>query len=255
MGVDDGGGNAECDTDGATEQTEQDGFREELGADVPSGGAKGAAQSDLGATFEDGDDHDVGDADRADQEGDGAQAKEQAVEGTLSFSLGDECGRWLADVHLVGVLRVGGSGEKVVDRRYLAVLGAKVDRGGMPVEAQVLLRCGVANQYGRVDGRGQHRWSEDADHVEPLAAGPNPLPGVYAVDPEPLSGHGAEYRNGFSGGGRVEVVALGGISPPGRGQMAGLSRIMSRGLTHSLRSAWARPNAQSPGLSGRSLDM
>ena len=57
---------AEDDADGSAEQSEQDGFGEELGADVAFGGAEGAAQADLGAAFEDGDDHDVGDADGAD---------------------------------------------------------------------------------------------------------------------------------------------------------------------------------------------
>ena len=96
----------------------------------------------------------------------------------------------------------------------------------MPVEAQVLLRCGVADQDGGVDGRGQHGRSEDADHVEPLVADPNPLSGVDAVDPEPLSGDGAEYRNGFLGGGRVEVVALGdaGGNDWEEGERCGLDR-------------------------------
>ena len=67
-GVDDGGRGAEGDADGAAEESEQDGLGEELGADVAFGGPEGAAQSDLGAAFEDGDDHDVGDADRADEQ-------------------------------------------------------------------------------------------------------------------------------------------------------------------------------------------
>ena len=97
--------------------SEEDGFGEELGADVTFGGAEGAAQPDLGAAFEDRDDHDVGHADRADQEGNGAEAEEQAVEGTLGVGLGDQSGGGLADVDLAGVLGVGGGGQEAVDRR------------------------------------------------------------------------------------------------------------------------------------------
>ena len=81
-----------------------DGFGEELDADVALGGAEGAAQPDLGAAFEDGDDHDVGHPDRPDQEGHRAEAQEEAVEGALGVGLGDEGGRGLGDVHLARVL-------------------------------------------------------------------------------------------------------------------------------------------------------
>ena len=209
VGVDGGGCGAEGDADGTAEESEQDGFGEELGADVAPGGAEGAAQADLGAAFEDGDDHDVGDADRADQEGDGAEAEEQAVEGAFGVGLGDQGGGGLADVDLVGVLGVGGGGEEVVDGVDPVVLGAEVDGGGVAVEAQVLLCRGVADQDGGVDGRGEHGRFEDAGHVEPLAADPDAFAGVDAVDPEALGGSRAEHGDGFLGGGRVEVVALG----------------------------------------------
>ena len=104
-----------ADADGAADEGEQDRFGKELDADVAFGGAERAAQPDLGAAFEDGDDHDVGDADCADEERDGAEAQEEAVEGALGVGLGDEGGRGLADVDLAGVLRVGGGGEQVVD--------------------------------------------------------------------------------------------------------------------------------------------
>ena len=79
----------------------------------------------------------------------------------------------------------------------------------MPVEAEVLLCRGVADQDGGVDGGGQHSGSEDAGHVEPLAADPHAFVGVDAVDPEPLGGSRAEHGNGYLGGGRVQVMALG----------------------------------------------
>ncbi len=66
------------------------GFGEELDADVALGGAEGSAKPDFGASFEDRDDHDVGHPDRSDQEGNGAEAQEEAVEGALGVGLGDE---------------------------------------------------------------------------------------------------------------------------------------------------------------------
>ena len=65
----------------AAEGRQEQGFGQELLGDVAAGGAEGAAQADLGAAFEDRDDHDVGDADTADEQGDGSQAEEQAVVG------------------------------------------------------------------------------------------------------------------------------------------------------------------------------
>ena len=79
----------------------------------------------------------------------------------------------------------------------------------MPVEAQVPLRRGVADQDGGVDGGGEHGRVEDAGHVEPLAAHPDALAGVDAVDAEQLGGGGSEDGDGLLGGGRVEVLALG----------------------------------------------
>jgi hypothetical protein len=115
VGVDSRGCGTEGDADGAAEESEQDGFGEELGADVALGGAERAAQSDLGAAFQD----------------------------------------------------------------------------------------------GEVDGRGERGRFEDAGDVEPLAADPDAFVGVDAVDAEQLGGGSAEYDDGFSGGGSVEVVALG----------------------------------------------
>jgi hypothetical protein len=52
---------------------QEQGLGEELHADVASGGAEGAAQADLGAAFQHRDDHDVGDADPADEQRHGAE--------------------------------------------------------------------------------------------------------------------------------------------------------------------------------------
>jgi hypothetical protein len=76
------------------------------------------------------------------------------------------------------------------------------------VEAQVALGGGEADQHGVVDlGREPGR-AKDAREVEPLAAEPDPLTRVAAVDPEPLRGGGAEHRDRQPGRGRVEVAAL-----------------------------------------------
>ena len=81
------------------------------------GGAEAAAQSDLGAAFEDADEHDVGDADGADEQGDGAEAEEQAVQRAFGVGLGDQRVGGLGDVDLVGVFGVGGGGEHSRGRR------------------------------------------------------------------------------------------------------------------------------------------
>ena len=124
------------DADGASEKGEQDRLGQELDADVAFGGAEGAAQSDLGSPFENRDDHDVGHPDRPHKQRNGAETQEEAVEGALGVGLGDKSGRRLGDVDLVGVLRVGGGGEEVVDGVDVAGLGAHVDGGGMAVEAR-----------------------------------------------------------------------------------------------------------------------
>jgi hypothetical protein len=134
VGADGSGGNAEGAPDGSAEQSEQDGFGEELGVDVASGGTESAAQADLGTAFEYGDDHEVGDADRADEESDGAEAEASAS----GVGLRDQRGGGSADRDLVGVLGVGGVGKEVIDGVDPVVLGADVDGGEVPVEAQIL---------------------------------------------------------------------------------------------------------------------
>jgi signal transduction histidine kinase len=57
------------------------------------GRAQRAAQADLGAAFQHGDDHDVGDADGPDEQGHRAEAEEQAVERALGVGLFGQLGR------------------------------------------------------------------------------------------------------------------------------------------------------------------
>ena len=60
---------------------------------MTSAGAKGSTEADLRAAFEDRDDHHVGDADAADEEGHGAETEEQAVvdplAATSAFKMSD----------------------------------------------------------------------------------------------------------------------------------------------------------------------
>ncbi len=209
---------------GTAGQGEEDGLGEELDADMAFGRAQGAAQPDLRAAFQHGDDHDVGHADRADQQRDGAQAEEQDVEGALGVGLGDERGGGLGDVDLLGLLRVGLGGEQIVHLGGLAGDGAHVDRGRPPAVLQVGVRGGVADQHRGVDLRGEHRGLEDAHHVEPLRADPDPLPGPDLVDAHPLCGGGAEHRHRFLLGGGVEEypVREGGADRGGQAQAGGV---------------------------------
>ncbi len=65
---------AEC----AADQREEHRLDEELDPDVALRRTERAAHPDLGPALEDGDHHHVGDADAADEEGDGAEAEQRA---------------------------------------------------------------------------------------------------------------------------------------------------------------------------------
>ena len=142
---------------------------------MPLGGAERAAQSDLGAALEDADEHDVGDADGADEQRDGAEAEEETVERALRVGAGGERGGGLADVDLVRRFGVGGGAEHRLDGRRLARHRADVDRRRMAVEAEVALRGGEADEDARVDLGGERGGVEDAGEVEPHAAEPDAL--------------------------------------------------------------------------------
>src|SRR5712691_1752440 len=195
VGVDGGGKRAGDHAGCAAEQGEEDRLGEELRADLAFGSAEGAAKADLGATFEDADQHDVADPDRADQQRDCAEAEEEAVEGALCGGAGGERGGGLADVDLVGCFGVGGGGKHGLDGGDLACLRADVDGGRMVVEGEVALGGRKADQDGAVDFGGEQGRVEDAGDVEPLATEPDPFAGNDAVDSEPLGGGGAEHRD------------------------------------------------------------
>ena len=142
-GVGGGGGRAGDDSGGAAGQGQQDGLGQELGADLAAGGAQRAAQPDLGAALQHGDDHDVGHPDRADQQRDRAQAEEQGVERALGVGPGGERVRGLGDVDLAGVFRVGLRAEQAVDGGGgLGVRGADVDLCGCPSKCRYFSAAG-----------------------------------------------------------------------------------------------------------------
>jgi len=94
------------------------------------GGAEGAAQSDLGTSFEDGDDHDIGDTNCTDEEGYGAETEEEVVEGSLCVGPGHEGLEWLADVDLARSIWVCRGCMERLDGVVAVGLGAHVDGGG-----------------------------------------------------------------------------------------------------------------------------
>src|SRR5262245_7004257 len=207
--VNGGGCRAGRDPRGAAEDGEHDGFGQELGADLPPGRAEGAAEADLGPSFQDGDDHDVGDSYAPDKQGDRAEAEEQAVERALGRGAGDQRGRGAADLDAARGFWVGGGGENLLDGGDLVGGRAHVDGGRMPIETEVLVRGGEPDQRRGVDLGGEHRGLEDPDDVEPLAANPDPFPGPNAVDAETRGGQRAEHSDGLGGGCRVQVPAVG----------------------------------------------
>ena len=155
------------------------------------------------------DEHDVADADGADEQRHRAEPEEEAVERALRLGARGERGGGLADVDLVRRFRVGGGGEDRLDRGRLARDAADVDRGRVAVEAEVALGRGEADEDGGVDlGRERGR-VEDAGEVEPHPSEPDALARVEAVDPEPLRGGVAEHGDRLARGGRVEIFAGG----------------------------------------------
>jgi hypothetical protein len=203
------GRRAEDDVGDPAEDGEQDGFGEELGADLAFGCAKRAAQPDLGAAFQDGNDHDVGHSDGPDEQGDGAEAEEQAVERAFRGGAGEQGGRRAADADFVGGRGFGGGGQDRLDGADLVGVGPPVDGGGVPVEAEVGPRGGEADQHGGVDFGGERGRVEDAGDGEPATADPDPLSGVDPVDAQASRGVRAEHGDGQLRGGRVEVPAVG----------------------------------------------
>src|SRR5581483_2258201 len=205
--VDGCGDDAGGDTDGAADERQQDGLGEELRPDVRRRGAEGAAEPDLATAFEDADEHDVGDTNRADEERHGAEPEEEAVERALRLRTGGEGGGGLADLDLVGRLRVGRGTEHRLNCGGLARDRADVDRGGVAVEAEVALRRREPYEHGGVDLGREGGGVEDSGEVEPHSSQPDSLSGVEAVDAEPLRRRVSQHCDRLAGSSGVEVLA------------------------------------------------
>ena len=136
---------------------EQDGFGEELDADVAFGGAERAAQPDLGPAFEHGDDHDVGDADGADEQRYGAEAEEQAVERALGVGAGDQRLGGLAHVDLARGLGLAAAARSDWTASTWLVWARHVDGRGMTVGAEVGFRGRGSRRGRRCRCRGRAR--------------------------------------------------------------------------------------------------
>ena len=155
---------------------------------MAAAGAQGSAQADLRTAFEDGDDHDVGDADPADQQGDRTQGEEKAVVGAFGghFGLEDVGGMTRVDSGRVG--RVDGGAQHGCDGVDLAGHGPQVDLARVAVESEVLLGDGEADEGHAVHLGDQLDRLEDADDREPVPADPD-LGGVgQVVDAEQVGG-------------------------------------------------------------------
>jgi hypothetical protein len=99
--------------------------------------------------------------------------RNKGVERALGLGAGGEGVRGAGDVDLAGAFRVRLGAEQFADSGDggLGAGGADVDLRGVPVEAQVLLGGGEADQDGGVDLGGVGVGVENAGDVEPLAGG------------------------------------------------------------------------------------
>src|SRR5207249_4370037 len=103
---------------------------------------------------------------------------------TLRLGTQGERERGLADLHLVRGLGVGRRREHGLDGGCLIRLRADVDRRRVPVETEITLGGGEADEDGAVDLGGERRRREDAGEVEPLPSEPDALARVEAIDSE-----------------------------------------------------------------------
>jgi len=82
------------DAEEASDERDEYGFDDELADDVALGGADGTADANLASALEDGGEHDVHDADAADEKRDGSDGDHDGVEELFgAFLLGEQFGR------------------------------------------------------------------------------------------------------------------------------------------------------------------
>ena len=186
---------------------------------MAAGGAEGSAQSDLRTPFQDGDDHDVGDADAADQQGDGAEAEEQAAVGALGGDLGrEDVGGEDVPSRSVGLAGLTVAGSTAATAVTWLGTAADVQLGGMAIEGEVLLGDGEADEGHGVQLGQQRHGAQDADDGEPVPADPHLGGRGEVADAEEDGGLGAEDDRGVASGGGVEERAVGECGAEGGGQ-------------------------------------
>src|SRR5262249_13918166 len=154
-GVDRGGEPAKDRSAGAAGEGEQGGLGDELHCNVGPGGTKSPAQPDLAPSFQDGDHHDVGDPDAADEQGDAAEGQEQALEGDGGVGARGERVRGVGDRDVLRGGRVGGRGENPGDSGHAGRAGPDVDLHGGAVGAQEAAGNRKADEGGAVQFGGE----------------------------------------------------------------------------------------------------
>ena len=153
-----------------------------------------AAQADFRTPLEDGNEHHIGDADPADEEGNRSQADDQRGRRALHRESSRQRIRWAADRDLLGILGVGGGAQDGVDRADLVGGRPDVDPGREPVEGERRLRDRPADERRLVDLGRERQRLEDADHREPASPDPDTRGFVEPVDPEVTRGAEPEDR-------------------------------------------------------------
>src|SRR5262245_59430922 len=140
---------------------------------MAAGGTLCPTQPDLGAAFQHGDHHGVGDAYATDQQRDSTQAKQQAGKGGLCGSLSGKRIGGPRYVHLVGPLRMDSTGEQSTNDLARSRIGPDVEHGDGAVEAEIALSGWPPYQRAEVEQRHEPYRLQDADNSEPLPAEPD----------------------------------------------------------------------------------
>ena len=209
---------------GSAGEGEQGRLGDELHRDVGAGGTEGTAEPDLTAPLQDGDHHDVGDPDAADEQGDTAQGQEQALERDRGVGArGERVGR-ARDGDVLRGGRVGGRGEHPRDGGHADRAGPHVDLHGGAARAEQAPGDRKADEGGAVEFGGERQRLKGAHHREPVIAEPDLDRPAGPVRAQGGGGAGAQHDRGETGRRRVEEPA------PGQVPLHGLQQVGLRGV-------------------------
>ena len=211
----------------AAADRDQDGFGEELADDIEAAGADGAADADFAGALHDGGEHDVHDADAADEQRDGGDRHHDVSEDGLRALLLGEQGGGDGDAEILHVVVRGveDGGDDFGDFDAIGVgLQAEVDaiefvlhdRALVPeavlqgVERDVDDVVDVLHGAAAVLGAGHDLLAEDADDFQPGIVHLDELADGGAVAEQVDLGAFAEDADGGASGvvGLVEELAL-----------------------------------------------